>query len=93
MLYLIFFNNGIEERYSIPMDKIPKEDLDLFSICDCKANHTPKRIKNTTKALRKYAGYKLSVRRINTDIYVYQGVPANGSYNYTFIINFNCFEI
>ena len=92
-LYLIVFLDGGEKRFSIPMDKMPKEDVDLFSICDCKANHTHKRIKDATRAFKKYSEYKLSVRRTNTGIYVYENVPTTGNTYYKFIINFNCFEI
>ena len=71
------------------MEKIPKEDLDLFAICDCKENHDPKRIRRAKRALKKYSEYKLSIRITNMGIYVYENVPTCGNTYYKFIINFS----
>ncbi len=88
-VYLIILYQGEEDRYSIPMNKILKKEIDLFSICECRENHTPERIERVIKVLEKYSEYQLSVRRTNTGIYAYEGVPVFGNAYYTFVVNCN----
>ena len=86
-VYLIILYSGEEDRYSIPMNKIRKKEIDLFAICECRENHTPELIERVAKVLLKYAEYQLSVRRTNTGIYAYEGTPSTGNAYYTFAIN------
>nr|QBK85819.1 MAG: hypothetical protein LCMAC101_04140 [Marseillevirus LCMAC101] len=88
-IYLIVFLPGEEKRFSIPMDKIPKTDIDLFSICDCERNHDLTKAHRVMEVLKKYTEYQLSIRITNTGIYVYENVPTTGNTYYTFIINFS----
>ena len=86
-IYLVVFFQGEEERYSIPYDKIPKEDENLFAICDCKQNHNPTRKQKVLETIQKYSAYKLSIRKSNTGIFSYK-VPQSGNIFNTFIINY-----